>query len=271
MAPETRATLEANLAAAQAVAAAHPDDPENTIWLGRRLAYLGRYRDAIAVFSRGIERWPDAHALYRHRGHRWITVREFDRAVTDLERAAALIRDVPDAIEPDGAPNVFNIPRSTSHSNIWYHLGLARYLLGEFDAARRAFEECMRFSDNDDMRVATTDWLYMTYRRLGRASDARRVLEPIHPAMEILENRAYHRRLLMYQGTLAPDSILATTGATDLDLATQGYGVGNWHLCNGDTAQALAVFARVLKGSFWPAFGYIAAEADVVRLQAPKR
>jgi hypothetical protein len=96
-------------------------------------------------------------------------------------------------------------------------------------------------------------------------------LEPIHPAMEILENHAYHRRLLMYQGALAPDSILATTSATDLDLATQGYGVANWHLCNGDTAQALAVFARVLKGSFWPAFGYIAAEADMVRLEASKR
>jgi tetratricopeptide (TPR) repeat protein len=266
--PEERTNLETNLAVAEANLRAHPDDPEATIWLGRRLAYLGRYRDAIAVYSRGIERWPNSFKLYRHRGHRFITVRDFDAALADLERAAALIEAVPDSIEPDGAPNAAGIPRSTSHSNIWYHLGLAHYLKGDFERARHAYRECMRFSTNDDMRVATSDWLYMTCRRLGANGEAKAVLEPIQPKMEILENRSYHRRLLMYKGLLPPDSLLVVEGASDLDLATQGYGVGNWHLCNGDTASALQIFTRVLEGKYWPAFGYIAAEVDRVRLQA---
>ena len=266
LSPETRAKLEANLAEAQARYDADPNDPENIIWLGRRLAYLWRYRDAIDVFSRGIELHPDNYKLYRHRGHRHITVRELDKAVADLEKAAELIEGVPDEIEPDGAPNAAGIPRSTSHSNIWYHLGLAYYLQGRFEDAARAYERCMEFSRvNDDMLVATADWQYMTYRRLGRDDDAARVLEEIREDMDILENTAYHKRLLMYKGLVEPEELL-DPNASELDLATQGYGVANWFFVNGDVEKARAILERVLKGKYWSAFGYIAAEADVKRL-----
>ncbi|RIK70733.1 hypothetical protein DCC62_22425, partial [candidate division KSB1 bacterium] len=173
---------------------------ERLIWLGRRLAYLWRYREAIEVFSKGIALHPKSYKLLRHRGHRYITVREFDKAIADLEKAAKLIRNVPDETEPDGAPNQYNIPTSTSHSNVWYHLGLAYYLKGDFENALRGFLECMKFSKNDDMICATSDWLYMIYRRLGRAAEAQKVLDSIHENMNILENHAYHKRLLMYKG-----------------------------------------------------------------------
>jgi tetratricopeptide (TPR) repeat protein len=268
-AADARAKLEANLAEAQARFDDTPDDPENVIWLGRRLAYLGRYRDAVDVYSRGIEAHPDSFKLYRHRGHRYITLRRFDDAIADLEKASTLIRGVPDEIEPDGAPNPAGVPRSTSHFNIWYHLGLAYYLKGDFDNAARAYEACMEFSKaNDDSLVATSDWLYMIYRRLGRAEDAARVLEPIRETMEILENDSYHKRLLMYKGSLSPEALLDTEQATDLDLATQGYGVGNWYYYNGDHARAREIFERVVSGSAWAAFGFIAAEADLKRMAA---
>ena len=61
--------------------------------------------------------------MYRHRGHRYITVAQFDRAIADFEKAVALIKGTPDEIEPDGAPNPTGKPRSTLHFNIWYHLG----------------------------------------------------------------------------------------------------------------------------------------------------
>ncbi|HEX2092479.1 MAG TPA: tetratricopeptide repeat protein [Longimicrobiaceae bacterium] len=266
----TRTRLEANLAAARADYEARPDDADRIIWLGRRLAYLGRYREAIEVFSRGIERHPGDARLYRHRGHRYITVRRFDRAIADLRRATELVRGRPDEVEPDGAPNRYNIPTSTLQSNIWYHLGLAHYLRGDFERALEAYREALRVSTNDDMLVATSDWLYMTLRRLGRDAEAARVLEPIRRDMRILENEAYHRRLLMYRGGLPPDSLLGTSGGTDpVTVATQGYGVGNWYLYNGDREQAMEVFRRVVAGSSWGAFGYIAAEAELRRMRAP--
>jgi Flp pilus assembly protein TadD len=269
LSPETRARLEKNLADAQASFDRDPGDPENVIWLGRRLAYLGRYRDAIEVYSRGIEKHPGSFKLYRHRGHRYITVRQLDDAIADLEKASKLIEGVPDEVEPDGAPNAAGIPRSSSHSNIWYHLGLAYYLKGDFENARRAYEACMEFSrSNDDMLVATSDWLYMIYRRLGREKDALAVLEPIREDMDILENDSYHKRLLMYQGVLEPEDVLDAETADDVAIATQGYGVGNWYFYNGDVARAKAIFERVVSGTAWAAFGFIAAEADLKRMES---
>ena len=117
------------------------------------------------------------------------------------------------------------------------------------------------------MLVATSDWLYMTYRRLGRFEDAAKVLQPIHARMNILENHAYHKRLLMYRGELAPDSVLNPGQSSDLDLATQGYGVGNWYFYNGNTQKAKEIFEMVMRGKYWAAFGYIAAEVDLARLK----
>lgn len=264
---EARATLEANLAAARAAYDASPQDPETLLWLGRRLAYLGRYREAIAAFSRGVAEHPRDARFYRHRGHRYITVRELDAAVRDLEQAADLVRGQPDEVEPDGAPNRFNIPRSTLQSNIFYHLALAHYLKGDFNRALPVWIEALGVSDNDDMHVATADWLYMTYRRLGRHADAADVLEPIRRDMEILENDAYHRRLLMYKGMVPADSLLAVESADPVQLATYGYGVGNWFLYNGDRARAVEVFERILDIPNWAAFGYIAAEAELARMR----
>lgn len=263
---ETKARLEADLAKAQADYDRDPSSADAAIWLGRRLAYLGRFRDAIDVYTKGIARHPNEPRLYRHRGHRYITVRKFDLAIADLAKAAQLTAGKQDEIEPDGAPNPKGIPRSTLQSNIWYHLGLAHYLKGDFNKALEAYREGMKVSRvNDDMLIATSDWLYMTLRRLKRDAEARAVLEPIKEQMDIIENMAYHARLLMYKGLRTPESVLNLNTADDVQIATQGYGVGNWYLVNGDRARAKEIFDRVLAGRAWTAFGFIAAEADTAR------
>jgi len=263
---ETKTRLEADLAKAQADYDRDPANADAAIWLGRRLAYLGRFRDAIDVYTRGIARHPNEPRLYRHRGHRYITVRKLDEAITDLRKASQLIAGKTDEIEQDGAPNKAGVPRSTLQSNIWYHLGLAQYLKGDFRSALASYQEGMKVSRvNDDMLVATSDWLYMTLRRLKRDDEAKRVLDPIKEQMDILENGAYHARLLMYKGQKTPESVLNLNTADDVQIATQGYGVGNWYLVNGDKAKAKEIFDRVVAGKAWPAFGYIAAEADLKR------
>ena len=171
-----------------------------------------------------------------------------------------------DEIEPDGAPNAAGVPRSTLQFNIWYHLGLAYYLKGDFANAKRAYEECMKVSNNDDSITATTDWQWMTLMRMGDKAGAAKVLERITPKMDILENGSYHRRLLMYKGLEKPEALLDTANADDLTIATQGYGVGNYYLVTGDQAKAKEIFDRVLAGRQWAAFGYIAAEADLARM-----
>ncbi len=141
---ELKTRLEADLAKAQADYDRDPSSADAAIWLGRRLAYLGRFREAIDAYTRGIERHPNEPRLYRHRGHRYITIRKFDLAIADLRLAAQLTAGRPDEIEPDGAPNKAGIPRSTMQSNIWYHLGLAQYLSGDFNAALASYREGMK-------------------------------------------------------------------------------------------------------------------------------
>lgn len=264
---ERRQRLERNLDAARREAAARPHDADATVWLGRRTAYLGRFREAIAIYTRGIERHPTDARLLRHRGHRYITVRELDRAVADLTRAGDLLRGRTDEVEPDGEPNVLGVPTSTLHFNVWYHLGLAHYLRGDFERALDAYRRCMDVSrGNPDRLVATSDWLYMTLRRLGRADEAARVLEPITADLKVIENHAYWHRLLMYKGGKRPQELL---GPRDdgVELATYGYGVGNWHLYNGRRDEARRIFERVIAGPQWPAFGFIAAEAELARMR----
>lgn len=262
-----RAKLEGNLAQAEKELANSPGNPEAMIWVGRRLAYLWRYQDAIAMFSKGIAQHPDDPRMYRHRGHRYITVREFDRAIADFEKATTLIAGKADLIEPDGQPNAAGKPRSTLHFNIWYHLGLAYYLKGDYEKALSAYIKCMEVSNNDDSVTATSDWMWMTLMRLGRKADAAKVLDRITPKMDILENGSYHRRLLMYKGLEKPEALLDPANADGLTLATQGYGVGNWYLVTGDKARAREIFQKVVAGPNWSAFGYIAAENDLQRMK----
>jgi tetratricopeptide (TPR) repeat protein len=262
-APVARASLEQALQEARREYQANPDDPEAIIWLGRRLAYLGRFRDAIEVFSEGVAKHPADARMYRHRGHRFITTRQLDRAIADLERAAELVGGQLDEVEPDGQPNASGIPVSTLQTNIWYHLALAHYLRHDFERALPAWRRALELSRNDDMVVASSDWLYMTLRRLGRVQEAAAVLEPIAPRMQILENDAYHRRLLMYKGLLPTDSLMPPATEDEVQLATYGYGLANWYLYNGDRFAAESLLRRILQGPNWAAFGFIAAEAEL--------
>jgi tetratricopeptide (TPR) repeat protein len=189
-------------------------------------------------------------------------VRDFDKAIADLTKGASLIRGKADEVEPSG---VGGRP-STLHFNVWYHLGLAHYLKGEFGKAIEAYLECMKASADDESKVATSDWLYMAYRRDGKTEEAAKILEPIREGMPIEENTAYYQRLLMYKGLVKPEAVLNPENAEPIQVATQGYGVGNWYLYNGDPEKARGVFEKIIAVGFWPAFGHIAAEVELQRL-----
>lgn len=266
MAEDARARLESELASARADFEADPDE-SNTIWYGRRLAYLLRLEEAIAVFSDGLSRHPDSYRLLRHRGHRHISARRFDAAVVDLERARILMPREGIEIEPDGRPNALGVPLSNTQFNILYHLALAYYLKGDFARAAAIWRECLAFSVNPDLLVATTDWLYMSLRRQGLEDEAEAVLASITTELEVIENDAYLKRLRMYRGELDATSLMETDAEDrSLALATQGYGVANWHLYRGEESRAKALWKEIRDTGVWAAFGYIAAEADQARL-----
>ncbi|EPA00076.1 hypothetical protein A33Q_0244 [Indibacter alkaliphilus LW1] len=243
---------------------------ENLIWIGRREAYLGRHDLAIRTFTKAIKEYPDAFEPLRHRGHRFVSVRKFDEAIEDFKKASKLMEGEEILIEEDGMPNKLNIPLSNVQFNVWYHLGLAHYLKGEWEKALDAYVECIKVSDNDDLIVATLDWYYMTLIKMGKKAEALESIAVVTPDMNIIENEAYHKRILMYKGELEPGRLLNVNSAEDdqkLQYVTQGYGLGNYYLSQGDTTMAERIFNNVIETGYWSAFGYIASEMELAKLR----
>jgi tetratricopeptide (TPR) repeat protein len=262
------ARLEAELAAARKELEEHPNDPERIIWVGRRLGYLWRMQEAIEVYTQGLKQFPDHVALLRHRGHRYISLRQFDQAINDLQQAAKLCGRMEDVVEKDGQPNAGSTPLTTLKFNVWYHLGVAKYLQGDYWGAREAFVENVKYcGGHDDNIVAVSDWLYLTARKLRKLDEADRYLASIRQQMRIVENHAYHRRLLLYKGMITPDELLSAANATGVDSATLRYGLAEWHLHNNRRDEAVTVLEEVVAGDQWPAFGYIAAEVALKDLK----
>jgi tetratricopeptide (TPR) repeat protein len=260
--PNASAKALAQYDEAKAEYMADPDSAIKLIWYGRRAAYLGHYRKAIKIFTDGIKRHPTDARMYRHRGHRYISIRELDRSITDYEMAAKLIKGKENHIEPDGQPNSRGIPLSTTQGNIWYHYGLASYLKQDWDKAFEAFSNGLAVGENDDNIVSTTHWRYMILRRSGKSHDeAKHVLDVIKADMNVIENFSYYRLCMFYKGLISLEEM--SVGADDPSGAASNYGLANWHYYNGNLAQADKYLKQMLAGKGWAGFGFIAAEADM--------
>jgi tetratricopeptide (TPR) repeat protein len=257
-----RAKHEADLAAAEAVLAANPNDVTAIVWVGRRLGYLGRFREAIATYTRGLALHPDHPELLRHRGHRWITVHEFARAERDLAAAAVACRSIADAVEPDGQPEPGRPPHSTLHHNVHYHLGLARFLLGDFAGAERAWLDCLAVVGNDESRVAVTHWLWCARMRQGDRAGAAAVVAPIRADLDVVENRSYHALCRLYRGDLRAEDLQPAAGSAG---AAMAFGLAHYWLVVGDPTRALAALRELAALPGWAAFGVIAAGAELNR------
>ena len=231
-----------------------------------------RFNSAIEMFTRGIEKHPNEARLYRFRGHRYLSLRRFDDAVRDLERAVAL---------------------DSTNYDIAYHLALAYYLTQRYTDAASVIEKCMTFADNpkwqaveearinpiwyrscmslktdDDARAAMFDWRYRALRRAGKHADARRLARGVREGWSVEENAPYYRALLFYRGIRDETSTLdSLKAAGDLPFVTGAYGVASWHLMEGDTARARALFEQIVATDQWPAFGFIAAEVDLAAMK----
>lgn len=256
----TGAVEEADLALAQA-----PDDVDLIIAAGRVRRNFWQYRQAMGLYSRAIELSPDDWRPYRYRGHRHLSLREFDEAISDLRKAREL------------AP--FNW-------DVAYHLGLAYYLSGQFSEASDEYLRCLGLEEdeeasqaqsedfrrcsenggNPDSRVAMTEWAVRATLRAGRHAVAAELLEGIPLDWEIGENLPYYHDLLFYKGEMTVDQLLNPGPEVPYRRETVGYGVANWFIVQGDTTRAIKLLEELVEDPWWPGFGRIAAEVELFRL-----
>ncbi len=267
---EVAAVQTAAIAELQAHLRRHLADADTLIWLGRRTAYLGRYREAIEIFTDGAARRPEDARFLRHRGHRYLSLRRIDDAIADFERGLALVAGRPDQVEADGLPNLFNRPTSTLKTNLWYHLGLAYYLKADFEAFRRGLpglRGARRQRRHSGRRGLLAAARLAPRRPRGRG-------QPLAGGAAARSAGDRKRRLLAPLAAL-PRRARARQdrpagGAGGVPGATFGYGIGVWHLLGGRTDAARRSFEQVVAGDTWAAFGYLAAEAGAGARRALK-
>ena len=229
---------------ARAALDADPKNITRIIDLGVAQSGARQFREAIATFSRGLEIEPNNALLLRWRGHRYLSVREFDRAFADLTRGAAI---------------------DSTIYGIWYHLGVLQYLRGDFADAATSFAKAQPIAPDAGELAGATDWLWMSLSRAGRGAEAKAMLDRRPDSKPV--NNAYTRRLQLYRGEIGPDAVLTPADTEEVQVATLAYGIGNWYLVRGDNAQARKWFERSIQSGGWPAFGFIVSEAELRRLR----
>ena len=227
---------------------ANPRNIARIIDLGVAQSGARQFREAIATFTRGLEIEPNNALLLRWRGHRYLSVREFDRAFADLTRGAAI----------DG-----------TIYGIWYHLGIVQYLRGNFADAAASFAKAQPIAPDAGELAGSTDWLWMSLSRAGRGAEAKAMLDR-RPDSKPVTN-AYTRRLQLYRGEIGPDAVVTPADTDDVQVATLAYGLGNWYLLRGDSAQARRWFERSIQSGGWPGFGFIVSEVELRRGAAAER
>jgi tetratricopeptide (TPR) repeat protein len=225
------------------------------IKLGVAQATARQFREAIATFTRGLAAIPsngttqakrDRAMLLRWRGHRYLSVREFAKAEADLTAGYAL---------------------DPTNYGILFHLGVLRYLQGNFAQAATLFAKAQPRAPDGGELTGSTDWLWLSLSRAGRSADATAMLARKPDSLAAPLGYAYASRLRLYRGAVTPDQLFTPADTADVQIATLSYGLGAWYLVQGDTVRARGAFERAMQGGGWPGFAFMAAEVELRRLR----
>jgi tetratricopeptide (TPR) repeat protein len=239
------------LASADRAIALAPGDQYAHLLRCRSLAGLRRHEEAVQACSESLRLKPNSAEALRDRGHYYLNLGRIELGLADLERAASMTKD---------------------DRGVYYHLGLAHYLRGDFAAAATAYQGCLRHSTDEGARTECRAWLYPSLLRAGREAEARGLLRDITSASLPGHPGNYQDRLLLFSGARTEAQVAATMSAEGaLSETTVGYTLGLWHLLQGRSQQARAYFQRVLDTGYTTSWGYRAAASEMQRLTAPRR
>ena len=237
--------------------AAVEKDPENAeLWMELGLAYanLGYYREATECYSHAISINPFDWRFYRHRAHRFISCNLFQDGAADFTIATRL---------------------NPKDWNCWYHLGLAYFLLEDYEHALEAYKTCYSLNKTLDDLCACTDWYWMTLKRLGRDEEAQALIDKVEPWMGKdlgeMDGLGYFNRIMVYKGINPPESLRPQAGDDNkaLRIVTQGFGLANYYHIIGEEEKSVAMLKEVIETAaasrWYSAFGCLAAHVDVKR------
>lgn len=241
-----------SIQSAQQKFAADPKKVELAVALSKAQAGRRQYKEAVAADKAALAFAPDNAELLLELGHRELGLRMFADAQRHLEKATQI---------------------NPNNLDEFYHLGLAHYFQRDFPGAASSFQKALDLAQSNDSVIDCSNWLYVSLRRAGQKENAAKVLERITPSVQNKEPHLlfYLKLLHFYQGKATEAEILPHKPASPADVEaelsfdTTTYGVGNWHLYNGDSAAAMPMFRSVVSGDAWNAWGFIGSEVELAQ------
>ena len=250
------------IAAADADLAKAPGKIELLLKTGQvRDAYL-QFSSSIPIYTKAIQAFPNDPRPYRWRGHRYLSLRKFDLAITDLEKARSL------------APSSFEAS---------FYLGLAYYFSQRYGDAANELARCVNQAGKPDefakslpanmvgcatlpqtpeYLMGLADWHYRSLRRAGRSGEAKELLTTIKDGVLLRSNESNYRDLRYFQGKLSEKELLEATGIAYTNAASA---VALHKLLDGRVGEGCTLLRKLSRDSNWSSFGVIAAEVELTK------
>ncbi|MGD1889952.1 MAG: tetratricopeptide repeat protein [Cyclobacteriaceae bacterium] len=232
------------------------------------LAYIMTYqfRDAIDVYTEGLEQYPESFQLLRHRGHRYLNVREREKAIIDLMKADELIGDQHlDVMEynSDGSE------KGTFKFWVWYHVALYRIFNQQWEEAAEAYQVCLNNAALPNNVSGASAWLYTVYQKMGESEKAEALIAPLDENFGGDQDYIYFKRIMLYQGKITPEDLMDMDKPIDQwtgrDM-TIAYGIADWYEQQGNTEKAQEIYHNILATPHWNPWAYVVTESIIADL-----
>ena len=224
---------------------AKPQTYETLLELADALCWQLRFREAIDALTQAVKLEPERMEAYRKRGPKYLDTLQFERALADYTRC-------------EQADGVSVLSR--------YRIGMAQYMLQNYDAATAAFAGSLAIApQDDDMYIADVYWLVLSQLCAEKADEAQKTLQQHYrPDMYVGHHTAYEKAMRAAAGYASMD-ILAELDAEpdDLQYAMTAYGLCVLLQAHDEKEKADALREKLLKrDGFWFCFSYLAAYHD---------
>ena len=231
---------------------AKPQTYETLLELADALCWQLRFREAIDALTQAIAIAPERMEAYRKRGPKYLDTLQFKQALADYTRC-----EQADGVSVESR----------------YRIGMAQYMLQNYDAATAAFAGSLAIvPQDDDMYIADVYWLVLSQLRAGKAAEAQKTLKQHYrPDMYVGHHTAYEKAMRVAADFAPMEDMLAEldTEEDDLQFAMTAYGLCALLEAHSETEKADALRQKLLvRDGFWFCFSYLAAYNDETKNRA---